>query len=297
MPRRASVPIRLSRAPPLPRMIGFWLDRSRCSGGEDVDQRQPAGAGLLLARVHLLHGDRDRVRQLVADVGQRRLPDQLGDPGLLGLVGGHAVGVELRAGRQPRDQQAGQQLDLVAGPGRDRHDLGELPELADRQQLLGDPLLVDRVGLGDDRDHRRLERLQLGRDEPVAGADLVVGRDAEADHVDLGQRLAHHVVEPLAEQGARAVQSRRVDDHQLAVGRLSTPRTARRVVCGLSLVMTILDPTSALVRVDLPALGRPTKAQKPERYARLVLTRPFSPVHCLSLSTCATVAATSHWFT
>src|SRR5690348_15880107 len=43
------------------------------------------------------------------------------------------------------------------------------------------------------------------------------------------------------------------------------PRTACLVVCGLSLVMSILLPTSALVSVDLPALGRPTKQQKPER--------------------------------
>ena len=44
------------------------------------------------------------------------------------------------------------------------------------------------------------------------------------------------------------------------------PRTACRVVCGLSLVMTILLPTRALVRVDLPAFGRPTKHAKPDRY-------------------------------
>jgi hypothetical protein len=43
------------------------------------------------------------------------------------------------------------------------------------------------------------------------------------------------------------------------------PRTARRVVCGFSLVMTILVPTSAFVSVDLPAFGRPTKQQNPDR--------------------------------
>jgi hypothetical protein len=37
------------------------------------------------------------------------------------------------------------------------------------------------------------------------------------------------------------------------------------VVCGLDEAMAILLPTSALVRVDLPALGRPTKQAKPER--------------------------------
>ena len=42
------------------------------------------------------------------------------------------------------------------------------------------------------------------------------------------------------------------------------PRTACRVVCGLSLVITILLPTRAFVSVDLPALGRPTKQAKPD---------------------------------
>src|SRR6266487_3906786 len=50
-----------------------------------------------------------------------------------------------------------------------------------------------------------------------------------------------------------------------ASGRFTIPRTARRVVCGLALVMTILLPTRALVSVDLPAFGRPTKQQNPER--------------------------------
>ena len=43
------------------------------------------------------------------------------------------------------------------------------------------------------------------------------------------------------------------------------PRTTVRVVCGLEEVITILVPTSALVSVDLPALGRPTKLAKPLR--------------------------------
>ena len=38
-----------------------------------------------------------------------------------------------------------------------------------------------------------------------------------------------------------------------------------RVVCGLSEAMAILEPTSALVSVDLPAFGRPTKQANPER--------------------------------
>ena len=43
------------------------------------------------------------------------------------------------------------------------------------------------------------------------------------------------------------------------------PRIACRVVCGRDDVIAIFDPISALVSVDLPAFGRPTKQAKPER--------------------------------
>src|SRR3712207_540667 len=50
-----------------------------------------------------------------------------------------------------------------------------------------------------------------------------------------------------------------------ASSRCTIPRIACRVVCGLDDAMAILLPTRAFVRVDLPALGRPTKQAKPER--------------------------------
>ena len=50
-----------------------------------------------------------------------------------------------------------------------------------------------------------------------------------------------------------------------ASGRCTMPRTTVRVVCGRDEVIATLVPTSALVRVDLPALGRPTKDAKPLR--------------------------------
>ena len=40
---------------------------------------------------------------------------------------------------------------------------------------------------------------------------------------------------------------------------------ACRVVCGRLDVMAIFEPISALVSVDLPALGRPTKHANPDR--------------------------------
>src|SRR5690606_16951236 len=47
--------------------------------------------------------------------------------------------------------------------------------------------------------------------------------------------------------------------------RVTMPRIARRVVCGLVEVIATFSPTSALVRVDLPTLGRPTRATNPAR--------------------------------
>src|SRR3954453_6825428 len=52
-----------------------------------------------------------------------------------------------------------------------------------------------------------------------------------------------------------------------ASGRLTMPRTTVRVVCGLEEVITTLEPTIALVSVDFPALGRPTKQANPLRNA------------------------------
>jgi hypothetical protein len=49
-----------------------------------------------------------------------------------------------------------------------------------------------------------------------------------------------------------------------ASGELATPRIARRVVCGLSDTIATLLPTMPLTSVDLPTLGRPASATKPD---------------------------------
>ena len=46
---------------------------------------------------------------------------------------------------------------------------------------------------------------------------------------------------------------------------VAMPRTGMRVVCTLRLTMDTLAPTSALTSVDLPALGAPMTAMKPQR--------------------------------
>src|SRR6478609_7922625 len=50
-----------------------------------------------------------------------------------------------------------------------------------------------------------------------------------------------------------------------ASSRCTMPRMVCRVVCGLAEVMATFFPTNALVRVDLPALGLPTRTENPAR--------------------------------
>jgi hypothetical protein len=49
-----------------------------------------------------------------------------------------------------------------------------------------------------------------------------------------------------------------------ASGRCTMPLIARRVVCGLLLVIATLVPTSAFMSVDLPTFGRPANAANPD---------------------------------
>src|ERR1700730_14836218 len=46
---------------------------------------------------------------------------------------------------------------------------------------------------------------------------------------------------------------------------MAMPRTRVRVVCTLGVTMEILAPTNALINVDLPTLGAPISATKPQR--------------------------------
>ena len=48
---------------------------------------------------------------------------------------------------------------------------------------------------------------------------------------------------------------------------MAMPRSVVRVVCTLRLTIATLVPTSVLTSVDLPALGAPITAMKPQRVA------------------------------
>src|SRR5262247_241666 len=47
-------------------------------------------------------------------------------------------------------------------------------------------------------------------------------------------------------------------------GRVTMPRTTRRVVCGLSVTMEIFSPTMRFKSVDFPEFGRPMIETKPD---------------------------------
>ena len=232
-----------------------------------------------IAPPDLVDGDGDGVRQLVPDVLERGLAHELGDTGLDVGVGLDVVRVQHRPLGQVPGEHPGQQVDLVAGHRRDGHDVGEVTQLRHRDQLLGHPLPRGEVGLGDDGDHRGAQLGELGRDEPVARADPLGGRHAEPDYVDLGQVLADDVVEPLPQQGARAVQPRRVDEHELPV--LPGDDAAHGVPGGLRLVAGD-DDLGADERVGqgrLAGVGTPHEATEagPERHAAILAPGPDTP--------------------
>src|SRR3954447_15664976 len=196
------------------RLLALPLDVQQ---GVHLDQLVP-GALAVGTADQLLDGDGEGGRDLLAHLLQRRLADQLGDLPLDVGVGGLLLGVHRRPLGQQPDQQVLEQLDLVALHRADRHHLGGVDQGARGHQLLGDLLLARGVGLGDHDDDGGRELAQLAGDEPVAGADGLVGGDAEDDDVDVGEGVADDVVEPAAQQAARLVQSRGVDEHQLPAG-------------------------------------------------------------------------------
>src|SRR5215831_16429656 len=54
------------------------------------------------------------------------------------------------------------------------------------------------------------------------------------------------------------------------------PSTGPRVVCALWVTMATFAPTSALVSVDLPQLGAPIRATKPQRVSVMTKSLPYA---------------------
>ena len=160
------------------------------------------------------------MRQLVTHALQGSLANELCHQNLLGFVRELTVGVVSRADRQGRCQHVDQHVDLCTADRRDRDDLGGAgDELVDREQLRGHPVPGHFVDLGHDDHECRLgsNRSNLFDDPAVSRTDPLVGRNAQPDHVDFGVGVADQVVEPLAQQRARPVQTRGIDQNHLKV--------------------------------------------------------------------------------
>ena len=259
-----------------PRAAGRPCGRSRCPSGCPArrrcsrTRRAAACPRAVLAQAHLLDDDRDRVRQLVADALERGLADQLRDQRLLRLVGDLTLGVERRspraaarrAGRRARrpGRRDAAETGTIVGP----LDPGRRPA-GDRHQVLGEPVRLTRSALVATRDLRRFATFasSLTRNRSPGPTVSLAGRQT-ADHVDLGPGGLHQVVEPLTQQGPRLVQAGVSTRTSCASGRCTMPvrRAAWSAACDD--VIATFWPTSALVSVDLPALGRPTKQAKPD---------------------------------
>ena len=72
------------------------------------------------------------------------------------------------------------------------------------------------------------------------------------------------------------------------------PRISRRVVCGLSDTIATLPPTIRLTSVDLPALGRPASATKPERVTARSSTRVLEREHLAVVGLVVVAAQVEH---
>src|SRR5690606_7773269 len=89
----------------------------------------------------------------------------------------------------------------------------------DLAELLEDLSLARVINLRENRDLLRTRKIiEPLVDEAVARPDLLIGRHAERDEVDVPQGRLDQGVEALAEQRARPVHTRRVDDDELAAG-------------------------------------------------------------------------------
>ena len=110
-----------------------------------------------------------------------------------------------------------------------RHDVREIGEIVDFDELVDELLTAKLVDLGDDGNQRDapLERTvltlggevgtQSGENTLVAGTDFLIGGQQEGHHVHIGQRFVDHVVQTLAEQRTRTVNTGRVHEHELRV--------------------------------------------------------------------------------
>jgi hypothetical protein len=92
------------------------------------------------------------------------------------------------------------------------------------------------------------------------------------DQVHIGHCALHGLVQRLVQcVGVQGLKARRIHKHKLRGPRVCMPVMRWRVVCALREVMLIFWPTSAFSSVDLPTLGLPTMATRPQRWPSAVV--------------------------
>ena len=150
------------------------------------------------------------------------------------------IRVELRAFWQVIHDDLHQLIKLHALLGGHRYDyrirviLGK--QFVQGQKLGAYLVLAGLIQLGDDADDRGLWRdaAHVFQDPAVTRANLFIGRDSQADNIHIGIGVLDYLVEALAQQGARAVQARRIHDDDLRI--LAVHQAANGVAGGLRLV-------------------------------------------------------------
>ena len=96
--------------------------------------------------------------QLIIKLFEERAADQLGDGVFRTLLTDLVVRVHLRPLRGVVDQHLADLVEIVVFQGADGHDVGEVGELVDLDQLVDELLAAQLVDFGDDGDQRNLPR-------------------------------------------------------------------------------------------------------------------------------------------
>ena len=145
-----------------------------------------------------IHHHGERMRQLVIQFLQERASNQFGD-GVFRTFFGDLLGrIHLRSFGHVLHQHVAYFGEIVVLEGAHRHNVGEVGELVDFDELVDQSASVQFVDFGDDGDQRHLPfecavvafdgeiRTQPAQNAFVAGADFLVGGQQEGDRVDIG---------------------------------------------------------------------------------------------------------------
>ena len=173
------------------------------------------------------------------------------------------------------------------------HDL--LAERLNSQQLLTQLLRAHSVSLRHNSNHRLIARRhQLRRNVTVTRTNLLIRRNAEAQHIHLREGACHQVVQTLTQQSAGAVNTRGVHQNQLVLvlvhntadrvaGRLRTVRGDSHLLTDHSVRQSRLTRIRAAhqrreARTEVRRVGRQRGAQVQSAQ----IERGVLLVHCVS---------------